>query len=146
LNLPEKSRPAKTKRFLIHSCGRPALIAARSGERRGVTGSAASACPAEAGTIGCSEVIVSILVGRGEKVPLKPEKCVATGYRCPTSALLMPVALGSFQRLQVVSVSGALAGPLHSKQVLERTDAHREAFDLDLRRLGIEYGEGGHLR
>ena len=33
LNLPEKSRPAKTKRFLIHSCGRPVLIAARSGER-----------------------------------------------------------------------------------------------------------------
>ena len=32
-NLPEKSRPAKTSRFLIHSCGRTVLIAARSGER-----------------------------------------------------------------------------------------------------------------
>ena len=39
LNLPEKSSPAKTKTFLIHSCGRPVLIAARSGERRGTTGS-----------------------------------------------------------------------------------------------------------
>ena len=61
LNLPEKSRPANTKTFLIHSFGRPVLIAARSGERRGTTGSAAAACPASAGTVGCSEVIVSIL-------------------------------------------------------------------------------------
>src|ERR1044072_1393387 len=57
LNLPEKSRPAKTKTFLIHSCGRPVLIAARSGERRGTTGVAAEA---SAGIVGCSEVIVSI--------------------------------------------------------------------------------------
>ena len=64
LNLPEKSSPAKTKTFLIHSFGRPVLIAARSGERRGTTGSAASALPASAGTVGCSEVIVSI--GRAE--------------------------------------------------------------------------------
>ena len=63
LNLPEKSSPAKTKTFLIHSFGRPVLIAARSGERRGTTGSSASACPASAGTVGCSEVIVSIAGG-----------------------------------------------------------------------------------
>jgi hypothetical protein len=38
------------------------LIAARSGERRGTTGSSIedSACAAAAGTVGCSEVIVSI--------------------------------------------------------------------------------------
>src|SRR6187551_3826677 len=60
LNLPEKSRPAKTKTFLIHSCGRPVLIAARSGERRGTTGSA----EASRGTVGCSEVIVSMDVLR----------------------------------------------------------------------------------
>ena len=59
LNLPEKSRPAKTKVFLIHSCGRPVLIAARSGERRGTTGSAAGC----GGIVGCSEVIVSIVRG-----------------------------------------------------------------------------------
>ena len=60
-NLPEKSRPAKTKTFLIHSCGRPVLIAARSGERLGTTGSSRrdSAFPAGAGTVGCSEVMVS---------------------------------------------------------------------------------------
>ncbi len=59
VNLPENSSPAKTKTFLIHSFGRPVLIAARSGERRGTTGS----CSGEfgsAGTVGCSEVIVSI--------------------------------------------------------------------------------------
>src|SRR6476469_2617867 len=63
LNLPEKSRPAKTKTFLIHSCGRPVLIAARSGERRGTTGSSIDGGPstAGAGTVGCSEVIVSTL-------------------------------------------------------------------------------------
>ena len=65
LNLPEKSSPANTKTFLIHSFGRPVLIAARSGERRGTTGSAASACPASAGTVGCSEVMVSIVGGGG---------------------------------------------------------------------------------
>ena len=65
-NLPEKSTPAKTKRFLIHSCGRPVLTAARSGERRGTTGSpiGGGASPAAAGTVGCSEVIVSTLNGR----------------------------------------------------------------------------------
>src|SRR3954454_7955659 len=61
LNLPEKSRPAKTKRFLIHSCGRPVLIAARSGERRGTTGSLKSGASSAGGTVGCSEVIVSTL-------------------------------------------------------------------------------------
>src|SRR6185503_19686653 len=61
LNLPEKSRPAKTKTFLIHSCGRPVLIAARSGERRGTTGSSNGvASPAGAGIVDYSEVIVSI--------------------------------------------------------------------------------------
>src|SRR3954449_77034 len=59
-NLPEKSSPANTKTFLIHSFGRPVLIAARSGERRGTTGCAASARPGSAGTVGCSEVMVSI--------------------------------------------------------------------------------------
>src|SRR5664279_435254 len=60
LNLPENSSPANTKTFLIHSFGRPVLIAARSGERRGTSGSPASSLPASAGTVGCSEVIVSI--------------------------------------------------------------------------------------
>ena len=63
LNLPEKSSPAKTKTFLIHSFGRPVLIAARSGERRGTTGSC-SGCVGSAGTVGCSEVIVSIVRDR----------------------------------------------------------------------------------
>ena len=36
LNLAENSRPAKTSRFLTHSCGRIALIAARTGPRRGL--------------------------------------------------------------------------------------------------------------
>ena len=36
LNLAEKSRPAKTSRFLTHSCGRRATIAARTGPRRGL--------------------------------------------------------------------------------------------------------------
>src|SRR4051794_38273937 len=68
LNLPEKSRPAKTKTFLIHSCGRPVLIAARSGERRGTTGSSIDGGPSAAGvgTVGCSEVIVSTL-GNGRR-------------------------------------------------------------------------------
>ncbi len=66
LNLPEKSSPAKTKMFLIHSCGRAVFSAARSGERRGATGSAGSA-----GIVGCSEVIVSIEGGRG-RVALRP--------------------------------------------------------------------------
>ncbi len=61
LNLPENSRPAKTKTFLIHSCGRAVFSAARAGERRGTTGS--SGCPA--GMVGCSEVIVSIEVVAG---------------------------------------------------------------------------------
>src|SRR5680860_1827995 len=61
LNLPEKSRPAKTKTFLIHSCGRPVLIAARSGERRGTTRPPAVE---SAGTVGCSEVIGSMCRGR----------------------------------------------------------------------------------
>src|SRR6185312_3837460 len=59
LNLPEKSSPAKTKTFLIHSFGRPVLIAARSGLRRGTTGSSRFSDSA-GGTVGCSEVIVSI--------------------------------------------------------------------------------------
>src|SRR3954454_11988509 len=62
LNLPEKSSPAKTKTFLIHSFGRPVLIAARSGERRGTTSPVSGSCDrfGSAGTVGCSEVIVSI--------------------------------------------------------------------------------------
>ena len=78
LNLPEKSRPAKTKTFLIHSFGRPVLIAARSGERRGTTGSSASASPGAAGTVGCSEVMVSIVERRGTAVALPP-RTVAKG-------------------------------------------------------------------
>ena len=35
LNFAENSRPAKTSRFLTHSCGRSATIAARTGPRRG---------------------------------------------------------------------------------------------------------------
>jgi hypothetical protein len=58
-NWPEKSSPAKTKKFLIHSCGRPVLIAARSGERRGTTGSSGPGVWGWTGTVGCSEVIVS---------------------------------------------------------------------------------------
>src|SRR3954447_4542271 len=61
LNLPEKSSPANTKTFLIHSFGRPVLIAARSGERRGTTGSSAVLGLASVGTVGCSEVMVSTL-------------------------------------------------------------------------------------
>src|SRR5262249_4168545 len=67
LNLPEKSSPAKTKTFLIHSFCRAVLIAARSGVRCGTTGSSAGASAsvaawsALAGTVGCSEVIVSML-------------------------------------------------------------------------------------
>src|SRR5215211_6339123 len=66
LNLPEKSRPAKTKTFLIHSFGRPVLIAARSGDRRGTTSPVSGSRDRldSAGTVGCSEVIVSI-DGRG---------------------------------------------------------------------------------
>ena len=40
-NFAEKSRPAKTSRFLTHSCGRRATITARSGPRRGFGGQAA---------------------------------------------------------------------------------------------------------
>ena len=36
LNFAEKSSPAKTSRFLTHSCGRSALIVARTGPRRGL--------------------------------------------------------------------------------------------------------------
>src|SRR4051794_20610164 len=62
LKLPEKSSPAKTKTFLIHSFGLPVLIAACSGERRGTTWPVSGSCevPCSAGTVGCSEVIVSI--------------------------------------------------------------------------------------
>ncbi len=63
LNLPEKSRPAKTKTFLIHSFGRPVLIAARSGERRGAAAASSLDLPDSAGTVGCSEVIVPIMIG-----------------------------------------------------------------------------------
>src|SRR5690349_16231378 len=86
LNLPEKSRPANTKTFLIHSWGRPVLIAARSGERRGTTGSAA-ACPVGAGTVGCSEVIVSILMARRAEISRQPgdasRQGIAAGRRLP---------------------------------------------------------------
>ena len=34
-NFAEKIRPAKTSRFLTHSCGRSATIVARTGPRRG---------------------------------------------------------------------------------------------------------------
>src|SRR5689334_23429196 len=74
-NLPEKSSPAKTKTFLIHSCGRPVLIAARSGERRGTTGSSIEvlASPAGTETVGCSEVIVSIKkAGYGQASTTQP--------------------------------------------------------------------------
>src|SRR6201994_4771366 len=60
LKWPEKSSQAKTKTFLIHSFGRPVLIAARSGLRRGTTGSSSPGPSAGGGTGGCSEVIVSI--------------------------------------------------------------------------------------
>src|SRR5215212_8047226 len=66
LNLPEKRSPAKTKTFLTHSFGRPVLIAARSGERRGTTSPVSGSWErfGSAGTVGCSEVIVSIEAGR----------------------------------------------------------------------------------
>src|SRR6202042_146791 len=65
LKLPENSSPAKTKTFLTHSFGRPVLIAARSGLRRGTTGSSRLSDSPGGGTVGCSEVIVSIKwVGR----------------------------------------------------------------------------------
>src|SRR3954453_2670937 len=60
LKCPEKTSPAKTKTFLIHSFGRPVLIAARNGLRRGTTGSSRFGAPSGGGTGGCSEVIVSI--------------------------------------------------------------------------------------
>ena len=65
LKWPEKSSPAKTKTFLIHSFGRPVLIAARSGLRRGTTGSSRFGSSAGGGTVGCSEVIVSIAGAAG---------------------------------------------------------------------------------
>src|SRR6201989_908122 len=85
LKLPENSSPAKTKTFLTHSLGRPVLIAARSGLRRGTTGSSMLSDSPGGGTVGCSEVIVSIkwgdeLPGRWWSTP--PER-VAKGYRRP---------------------------------------------------------------
>src|ERR1700710_1368243 len=81
LKWPEKSRPAKKKTFFIHSFGRPVLIAARSGLRRGTTGLSRFGDSPAGGTVGCSEVIVSIkerggLLGRRR---LLPPKRVAKG-------------------------------------------------------------------
>src|ERR1700742_1908795 len=85
LKLSEKRRPAKTKTFLIHSFGRPVLIAARSGLRRGTTGSSRLSDSPGGGTVGCSEVIVSIK--RGDEMPGRwwspPPERVAKGYRRP---------------------------------------------------------------
>src|ERR1700754_646768 len=80
LKWPEKSSPAKTKTFLIHSFGRPVLIAARSGLRRGTTGSSMFGDSPGGGTVGCSEVIVSIArAARGGRRPLAPPDPVAKG-------------------------------------------------------------------
>src|SRR4029079_18562238 len=73
-NLPEKSSPAKTKTFLIHSFGRPVLIAARSGERLGTTGAWAGSA-GSAGTVGCSEVIVSMVGNRWAGIWLPHREC-----------------------------------------------------------------------
>src|SRR5215204_4933013 len=73
VNSPEKRRPAKTKTFLIHSFGRPVLIAARKGERRGTTGSCSGGV-GSAGTVGCSEVIVSIEGGRLRRRDRLPDR------------------------------------------------------------------------
>src|SRR6201994_4944067 len=74
LKWPEKSRPAKTKTFLIHSFGRPVLIAARSGLRRGTTGSSRFSVSPGGGTVGCSEVIVSIMGAAGCKADGGPRR------------------------------------------------------------------------
>src|SRR5688500_3744377 len=61
-NLAENRSPAKTSRFLTHSCGRMALMAARTGPRRGRGDS-----PSEGGssvTAGLSIVAPSIGAGR----------------------------------------------------------------------------------
>ena len=116
--MPEKSSPAKTKTFLIHSCGRPVLIAARSGERRGTTGSSieASAFAAAAGTVGCSEVIVSIVgVPAERRIPPGQGDSVATGYRRGPSAFCVRFFLSGFQRLEIIPVSGSLTRLLHSQ-------------------------------
>src|ERR1700761_7552575 len=85
LKLPENSSPAKTKTFLTHSLGRPVLIAARRGLRRGTTGSSRLSDSPGGGTVGCSEVIVSINGGRqaAGQVVLPPPERVAKGYRRP---------------------------------------------------------------
>src|SRR3954454_6599900 len=147
LNLPEKSSPAKTKTFLIHSCGRPVLIAARSGERCGTTGSSSEASPAVAGTVGCSEVIVSIMGSRRDtRNPPGQGDSVATEYRCRPSAHRVGGILGAFQRLQVVAVSRSLAGSLHLKQVIERADPNGKAIYVDIGGLGVQDGERRNLR
>ena len=49
-NLAEKSSPAKTSRFLTHSCGRRATIAARTGPRRGLEAGPSAATSATCGS------------------------------------------------------------------------------------------------
>src|ERR1700742_271383 len=85
LKWPENSSPAKTKTFLTHSLGRPVLIAARSGLRRRITGSSRLSDSPGGGTVGWSEVIVSIKRRRqaaGQVVTPPPER-VEKGYRRP---------------------------------------------------------------
>src|ERR1700712_3619936 len=87
LKCPEKSRPAKTKTFLIHSFGRPVLIAARSGLRRGTTGSSRFSVLPGGGTVGCSEVIVSIAGGRGRRGASSPQRPRKGSARRPRSGV-----------------------------------------------------------
>ena len=147
LNLPEKSSPANTKTFLIHSFGRPVLIAARSGERRGTTGSAASACPASAGTVGCSEVMVSIWEALPGQAQTRTGQGRSSRDRVAPSGVNLPViaALGGLQRVEIVAIAWAVAGALHLQEMLQGADAHDHPFDVDIARLALERGEGRNL-
>ena len=124
---------AASKTFLIHSCGRPVLIAARSGERRGTTGSLQrGVCLARQrpGTVGCSEVIVSPSWScrrRHAEDPPGQGDSVATGYRWPSvNPRGVAGILGAFKRLQVVAVSAA-ARWLASSRVGGRASRHERS-------------------
>jgi hypothetical protein len=71
---------------------------------------------------------------------------VATGYRRRASSLLAILALGVLQRFEIVAVARSLTGALHCQKMLKRADAHFEAIEVDLGRIGIENIKRGHLR
>src|SRR5262245_58134422 len=66
-NLPENSRPANTSRFLTHSCGRMATIAALTGPRRGFWGASEGDGSALTGGV-CSRVVPSMKARRLEGI------------------------------------------------------------------------------